>query len=231
MLELLRFLVQIEIWVYIISGVAALVILRQLILAWRDWRSSLFGLERETAQRRFTGSLTFLILLVLFSLAEFFYVSFIAPAVVNLNQPAVATPADPAQVTPQAAALPTKSSLAENNPIEAANPQNDNGCVAGQIDWTFPAAGERISGTVELRGTVNVTNLGFYKFEYSQPGTEIWTTIAAGNGIRVDEPLGGLWNTGLLTPGDYFLRLVVADNANNIFPACVISIQIVAPSD
>ncbi len=231
MLELLRFLVKIEVWVYILSGLAAVIVLRQLITAWKDWRSALFGLERETAQRRFTSALTLMILLVLFNLAEFFYVSFIAPAVVNLNQPVIATPADAALVTPQAAALPTKSSLAMNNPIESANPQNENGCVAGQIEWTFPQSGEKISGTVELRGTVNVTNLGFYKFEFSQPGSEIWSTIAAGNSIKVDQPLGGLWNTGLLTPGDYLLRLVVADNANNIFPACVISIQIVPPSD
>jgi len=39
----------------------------------------------------------------------------------------------------------------------------------------------------------------------------------------------GYWNTSQLPSGDYLLRLVVVDNANNFFPACVVSVKISNP--
>jgi hypothetical protein len=82
--------------------------------------------------------------------------------------------------------------------------------------------------TVELLGTVNIPNLGFYKYEFSEPGSDVWSTIAADNVAKVNGTIG-YWNTGQLTPGDYLLRLVVVDNQNNPFPACVIAVRVVAP--
>jgi hypothetical protein len=102
------------------------------------------------------------------------------------------------------------------------------GCIKGQLEWTFPKGGDEINGTIELKGIVNVANLGFYKYEYSQPGSSAWITIAAGDKPKNDEPLGGVWNTSQLVPGDYLLRLVVSDNKNQVLPACQISVQIVA---
>jgi hypothetical protein len=103
------------------------------------------------------------------------------------------------------------------------------GCTPGQVEWTFPKAGDEISGKVELKGTVNVPNLGFYKYEFSQAGVENWMTIAAGNENNKVDAVLGTWDTTLLIPGDYQLRLVVADNQNQLMPACVIPIRIVAP--
>jgi len=103
------------------------------------------------------------------------------------------------------------------------------GCKAGSIEWTYPKNGGQLKGTVILKGTVNVDNLGFYKYEFSQAGSTTWTTIAAGNTRLVDKDLGGQWNTANLVPGDYNLRLVVADNQNTLLPACVINIRIVSP--
>ncbi|MFN7036342.1 MAG: hypothetical protein ACK4SN_08245, partial [Bellilinea sp.] len=110
---------------------------------------------------------------------------------------------------------------------------NQDGCIPGVIEWTFPKAGETLKGVVTLRGTVSVPNLGFYKYEYSEPASGLWVTIAAGDRVIVDQPLGGegsgQWDTSMLTPGDYRLRLVVTDNVNNVFPACVIPVRISAP--
>ena len=39
----------------------------------------------------------------------------------------------------------------------------------------------------------------------------------------------GNWDTTLLVPGDYLLRLVVADSQNQLLPACVVSVRVVAP--
>jgi len=78
-----------------------------------------------------------------------------------------------------------------------------------------------------------VPNLGFYKYVYNDLTSNLWVTIAAGDRVIVDQPLGGegsgQWDTTTLTPGDYRLRLVVTDNVNNVFPACVIPVRISAP--
>lgn len=99
------------------------------------------------------------------------------------------------------------------------------GCTPGEIEWISPKPDEEITATIELKGTVNVPNLGFYKYEYALAGSDVWNTIAAGNQGKIAGQIG-FWNTSPLTPGDYQLRLVVADNQNNLFPACVISVRV-----
>jgi len=37
----------------------------------------------------------------------------------------------------------------------------------------------------------------------------------------------GLWNTSQVIPGDYLLRLVVLDNDNNEYPACIVSVRVI----
>ena len=230
--EVLRFLKTYEIPIYIIIGVGALWILRKMAVAWRELRSSLFGLERENAQRRFSSGLTGFAFMVLFAISEFILVSIVYPDFPNtqtLPTPTLQILATPT-VTLQPAAVTTPTVEETAPTLEASEP---GGCVPGQIAWTFPEAGATIQGEVILRGTVNVPNLGFYQYEYTQPGATLWTTIAAGKSPITDQPLGGegsgRWDTSELVPGDYLLRLVVRDNANNIFPACVLNIRIIAP--
>ena len=57
----------------------------------------------------------------------------------------------------------------------------------------------------------------------------MWSTIAAGNTNIVNNILGN-WDTTLLVPGDYLLRLVVADSQNQLLPACVVSVRVIAPT-
>jgi hypothetical protein len=230
--EVLRFLKNLEIPIYAILGLAALFAVRGMVNAWRELRSSIFGLERENAQRRFNGNLTSFGFLLLFAIAEFIMVSIVYPDYPNTQT----LPTNTLQLltTPTG----TLQSLAvETSAGETLVPTLDvsiqEGCVPGQIEWTYPANGETLQGEVILRGTVNIPNLGFYQYEFSQQGSPNWTTIAAGEQPITDQPMGGegsgRWDTSLLTPGDYQLRLVVRDNANNIFPACVVNIRIIAP--
>jgi hypothetical protein len=103
-----------------------------------------------------------------------------------------------------------------------------NGCVAGTLEWTYPKNDGQLKGTETLKGTIQVPNLGFYKYEYSSAGSDNWVTIAAGNQKVTDKELG-TWDTSQLVPGDYRLRLVVADNKNQALPACIISVRIISP--
>jgi hypothetical protein len=227
--QILRFLQTYEIWIYVLLGFIAVIYIRKLVGAWHEWRSTVFGMEREATQKRFSSALAITGLLGIMILAQFMLVTFIVPnfprggilptATIDLlATPTTGLPDETIVVTQVggATAAATVSSVAD-------------GCVPGQLEWTGPVAGDEIQGAIELKGTVNVANLGFYKFEFNQMGSDTWVTIAAGNQPKVDEALGGIWNTGQLIPGDYQLRLIVTDNQGQMLPACSIQVRIISP--
>lgn len=96
--------------------------------------------------------------------------------------------------------------------------------MPGKLEWTEPKSGSEISGNVDLMGTVNVTNFGFYKYEYSQDNI-IWNTIQAGTTVVTNGLLGN-WDTSLLTPGDYSVRLIVTNNEGEPLTPCVLSVKV-----
>jgi hypothetical protein len=227
---ILPYLKNYEVWIYSFLGLIALVYLQKLIIAWRDWQGTVYGLEREIAQRRFSTALTILLLLVAFVLLEFLTVSFVAPTYPqSLSLPTatldlLATPT--VTLAAQVDALSTASSPQLTSAVTV-QPQQE-GCIPGKIEWLVPKPGQEISQTVELKGTVNVPNLGFYKYQFSKPQEDVWTDIAAGAQPKMEGQIG-FWNTSQLVPGDYLLRLVVLDNQNQPFPACVIPVRVVQP--
>ncbi|HEY9077613.1 MAG TPA: hypothetical protein VIO61_13855 [Anaerolineaceae bacterium] len=223
--ELLRFLEQYEVWIYALVGIISLIYFRKLVQSWQQYRGTVFGMEREQAHGNFIASLTILVLLGLLVVGEFVIVSFVVPGfpertylpTPTLNPLATATatlPAAPGGTPTPSGATPT--------------PLVTEGCQPGRIEWITPVAGAQIKGNVELKGTVNVPNLGFYKYEFSQPAAKTWTTIAAGNSPKVNGVIG-FWNTSTLVPGDYLLRLVVVDNKNQTLPACIVPVRVMAP--
>jgi hypothetical protein len=102
------------------------------------------------------------------------------------------------------------------------------GCIPGQIMITSPKPGDVIKGQVILIGTANIPNFGFYKYEFSALGTDVWSTIQANREVKQDVELGG-WDTSEVSPGDYNLRLVVLDNQNNELPPCIVPVRVAAP--
>ena len=227
MQTLLRFLSKYEVLFYLLLAIAVVVALRKVLVSWRQWRLAVFGLEKETSQHAFNQGMTFLILVGFLGLSLFIVNTFITPSIPGVQQ--VQTPTVDLTVQPTATSnfedlvtqtttglIPTLASLL------------DQGCVPDQIEWTDPVEGDTISRTVTLQGTVNVADLGYYKYEYASYGSEDWTTIAAGNSKVVNGPLGGSWDTSDLTPGDYQLRLVVTDHQNTSLPECTIKITVAA---
>ncbi|HVP20476.1 MAG TPA: hypothetical protein VMS73_01300 [Anaerolineaceae bacterium] len=226
--DLLRFLETYEIWIYLLLGIIFLLYLRKVLDSWHEWRASLFGIEREIAQRGFSFNLTILILVLFLGMAQFILISFVAPDMPRVDilpTPTIdllATPVTTLAVTLAPATTPTSVSLPTLVVTGA------NGCVAGTLEWTYPKNGGQLKGSEMLKGTIQVPNLGFYKYEYSSAGSDNWVTIAAGNQKVTDHDLG-TWDTSQLVPGDYRLRLVVADNKNQALPACIITVRILSP--
>jgi hypothetical protein len=226
--NLLRFLTRYEILFFALIGIVLLIYVRKVYLAWREWSITLFGLEKENSQRKINQGLSILIFSALVGVGLFIMTTFVAPRFPGLQQ--VATPTvDLSQAGTLPAETPTVQLTAQGL-IPTLTAFMDKGCLPGQIEWTFPRDGGSITGKVELKGTVNITNLGFYKYEYAVIDRDVWTTIAAGNKPITDAPLGGAWETKNLTPGDYRLRLVVTNNQNEALPECTIKITIKASS-
>jgi hypothetical protein len=96
--------------------------------------------------------------------------------------------------------------------------------MPGTLEWTSPSPDSEISGIVELKGTVNISNFGFYKYEYSQDNS-VWNTIQAGTTMVTNGALGN-WDTSLLAAGDYSIRLIVTNNEGNPLPPCVLSVTV-----
>lgn len=220
----MRFLANYEVGIYIVIGVVVLIYLKRLIDAMMALGKAQFGLEREVAQKNLRLSITIIALVVLLGISNFVLVS-----VADVKYPGIARIATPT-IDPLSTQQPLDQASITQTPETFFQTQTAialTGCVPGQLEWVQPKSGDEVSGSVELKGTVNTPNLGFYKYEYQKQGDDVWTPISAGNRAVIEEAFGGRWNTEQLEPGNYSLRLAVSDNQNNLLQPCVISIKVI----
>lgn len=223
---LITFFIRAEIGIYLIAGLMLFIALIKLIKLSNEKKETVFGLEKEIIGKRIRNTFTMLALSALMILAELFFVSYASVKYPNIT--ATATPT----VEVQAATATSGMIIQSQTTFEILSTERSigsEGCIENQIDWLSPKDGEEVRGAIELKGTVNVPNLGFYKFEYRAANDTNWTTIAGANQAVVEGSLGGTWNSQNLTPGEYQLRIVAYDSQNNEYPACTITIRVVAP--
>jgi len=231
--EALRFFRTYETWIYVILGLGALLNFRRFARAWQELRSTVYGLEREQAQDRLNQSAGILTLLIIVTIAEFVAVSFIVPLRPQANP--LLTPTIDLLATATITLPPSEPSgevMEEGGatPTPAPTPDLRQGvCAANQVEITSPEPGERISGKVQILGSANVTNFGFYKLEIAQIQSVNWRTIQAGRDLKTDEALVDSWDTSTLQAGDYILRLVVTQSDETILPDCRVPITILPP--
>jgi hypothetical protein len=230
--EAVRFFKAYEIWIYALLALGGLLYIRKFIVAWSDLRGAAFGLERESAQSRLNQSASMLVLLLTMAIGVFSMVSFVAPAI----------PASSPLLTPTLDLLATATTTlsvtgemsaameAEETPLPSPTPiqQVGEGCIPDQLVITEPLFGSEVTDIVTLRGTADIENFGFYKYEVARPGETVWLTIQAGREPKRDSELGQ-WDTSTLAPGEYHLRLVVTDNEGNSRPPCTIQVNVNNP--
>jgi hypothetical protein len=224
--DALRFVREYEIYIYILLGVIAAWYLRKFILAWRDLREAAFGLERETAQARLNWAASVLVFTLILAVVEFALVSYVVPTVPGAVP--LFTPTLDLLATPSATLDPNSTPGAATPTLGPTLPPDVSGCIPDQINITSPTAGSSVRDTIKIIGTANIPNFGFYKYEAASVSDLTWLTIQAGNTIVENNELGP-WDTTRLNPGDYYLRLVVTDNAGQSLPPCTIQVRVEAP--
>lgn len=242
MAELLRYLTAYEAWIYVFLGAVGLIYVRKLIIAFQDWQSAIFGLEKNLAQRRLSEAVGIIFLLILLGLGELTVVSFVIP-----NHPelaAIPTPTLDLLSTPTATLAEMTAAVPSGTGTAAAPDQitgSESSCVPGQLEFTSPKSGDTLKTSdkiVTLHGSVTIPpNFGYYKYEFAPVGSTNWETIQANDHIRclqkecitsteVPGDVLGLWDISSMNAGDYLLRLVATDNAGKPLPACQITIHI-----
>ncbi len=224
--DILRFFKENEIFIYLILGVFTVWQVRNFAIAWRELRNAAFGLERENAQSRLNRVATMLIFTFMLGIFEFVLVSFVAPTLPEASP--LSTPTIDLLASPTIT-LETISAISDSTPVPTIEIENGN-CVTGKIDIISPDNGETIRDIVEIIGSADIPNFGFYKFEMAAIGDSSWLTIQAGEIITQEGRLG-FWDTTRLTPGDYALRLIVTDNQGQATEPCVIQVRVDPPSE
>ncbi|MGB9674142.1 MAG: hypothetical protein ACPL3P_08390 [Anaerolineales bacterium] len=221
-----------EIGIYILLGIVAVFYLRKFSLAWQELRGAAFGLERESAQSRLNQAASGLIFILALMMSEFILVSFVIPNS-SENSPLptptlnlLSTPTTTLEANLDNAAQVNNAAITPTSPTPLEETATNN-CVPGQIEISAPQDGSQVNGIIEVVGSANIPNFGFYKLEMRQPGDENWLTILAGNEIKQGSVLGS-WNTTLINPGDYQLRLVLVDNAGQASAPCMVQVHVVA---
>ena len=222
--SLLSFFKDNEVFIYIFLGILAVWYLRKFIIAWDALRSAAFGLEQESARGRLNWSAMMLLLLLILLVVEFGVVSFIVPAVPEASP----------LLTPTLDVLVTTDSEADATQAELASPLpnlqvSESGCVSGMVDIISPEANDSVGDVVEITGSANIPNFGFYKFETSSVDDPTWLTIQAGD-VPVEDGLLGYWDTSRLSTGDYILRLIVTDNQGTASIPCLIQLRVESPA-
>lgn len=226
MVVVYRFLSKYGALIFLILFLALLFALRALWRAWRDRKIAFFGLERDIANRRLARAISTLVLIFVLGAAEFFVTVFIVPglpAEMLSESPSVSLATQTGTIAPEQATAYAKTAAAI--PAEMGE-----GCVPGKIYISSPAPGEAIQGIVDLVGTVDIPNFGFYKFEISPEGQDSWATVYAGRNVIHEDVLGRL-DTGELSIGNYTLRLVATDNEGNALPPCEIPIRVTGANE
>jgi len=222
--SLFRFLVKYENWVYAALVLGGVFAVRSTWLAWSEWRRSVYGLEKELALQRVRTSGAVVILLLMIGLSLFCMVSFVVPFLPGaMFRP---TPTVDLLTTPLATLNPGSGTAGA---VTSAPPAGSSGCVPGKLIITFPAPDAEISDNITVKGTVDMPNFGYFKYEFAQQGDEQWTTIGAGNTLKHDENLGS-WDPTALPQGDYRLRLVVIDNLGNTLTPCIVPVHVIGPT-
>jgi hypothetical protein len=228
--QLLGFFRNYEIWIYAVLGLGAVLYLRKFILSWQELRGAAFGLERDNAQARLNNSTSILVLLLTMVITEFVLVSFIVPAfpgAIPLLTPTFEVLSTPTQTLPAATAQAEGITESTPNP-PSANQTEVNGCITGQVEITTPKEGSEVKGLVNVIGTVDIENFGFYKLESKRPDEATWSILLAGN-QPVKADILGTWDTRRLAPGDYQLSVVPVDNAAKTLARCTVNLRVALP--
>lgn len=227
-----------SIWIYGAAALAALILFRAAIVARRDRAQATFSLEREAAHSREIR--IFIIALVVLLLMGGVYAveRFVVPSV-EIPYEAVPSPSPiflptitptPAPPTMTPTITPTIQRPTRPPPLEPTETPKPAvvapACPHPGVVLTAPGVGAQVRGVVQVSGTAAIDRFKFYKVELgigNNPNT--WSFLFSGES-PVHGGLLGQWDTGIVSAGEYTLRLVVVDETGNFPEPCRVTVKV-----
>ncbi len=235
--------------VYVVCALGLLLYLGFARQAYREYRLSVFALEREEKLRETRQALIFAALFA--GIAGLtFYVNTVVLGRKSDTEPitALVTPTStpvligptltpeptptitPSPTRPPRRATPTRPA----SPTPAASPTPQvvpPHCPNPGVRILSPGMNQPVSGTVAVVGTAKIENFQFYKVEFAPgdpPDPNAWTVI--GDVVRHPVENGVLitWPAGAFPAGVYWLRLTVVDQTGNFPPPC--EVRVIVPA-
>jgi micrococcal nuclease len=98
-------------------------------------------------------------------------------------------------------------------------------CPDTRARLTYPTQDAQLEGAVEIRGSANIADFQYYKFEFRGEAGGEWAFLARFDAAVVDGVLGR-WDVSALPDGTYDFRLVVVDRSGNYPEPCEVHVVI-----
>jgi len=240
---LVRLIAEYAIYLYLICGLLFLPFLSEFQRARRD-RQSIFPLEKENAAKRLRRSLLGMLLILSIAGGIYYISSYVEPTIALVEDTPTATATvsilfatptnSPALPTETPTITPTVTRRPRPTPQEPTEPTDTPtpvviapACPNPGVRITSPGVNAALRGIVEVRGSANIDNFGYYKFEYQQvDGAGQWITYGDLVQTPVTDGLLGYWNVDVLPAGQYLFQLVVVDATGNYPPPCQVRVTV-----
>lgn len=148
-----------------------------------------------------------------------------SPALPPTSTSVATRPVTPFRPTPTATPelVPTPTFTPSPTPTVPSKPLPR--CPNPHARITYPYMDEWISGVVPFKGSADIPNFQYYKFEYRPFGEKEWRFL-----VRFDRPVtnGTLmeWHTYTVPPGRYEVRLTVVDKTGNYPEPCIVRVYV-----
>ncbi len=243
MTTLLQFVSTYATWIYLVSAIGVVWATLGIRASMRERDASLFTLEREAASSRRRRWIVLVLVFVSLAggtaMAEFSGATsreiaeapnpdtLLVPPPLPTPTPTATPPPEPTPTRPSRPPTPIPEELTPTAPPAVLPP-----CPNPRARITSPGVGTTVRGLVTILGTADIDGFAFYKIEWAAgaaPSQFDWAYLGGGESPVVAGVLHQ-WDTSLVSPGTYSLRLVVVDQTANYPTPCEYTIEIAPPA-
>lgn len=212
------------------------------IAAHREKSRAIFTLEREAAASARLRSIVMVFVFAILAGVFYFTAVYLEPNLA-LQTESEATPTVPVLLkptptptlgppTPTPTPRPTWTPRPKRTPEVVPTPATPTpppvvlpNCPIAGARLTYPTVNAVLKGVVEIRGSANIDNFDYYKFEFRPEGISEWSFVEKFE-KPVNDGILGRWDTSPLPAGSYRFRLVVVKKDGNYPEPCEVPVTI-----
>jgi hypothetical protein len=218
MVAFLTFLQNYEMVAYYLAALAVLWYLYRLLAAQVRLSKAAFGLERELAQGNRNGAAGMLGVIILLTAGIHLAVHYGLPEAKRIER-----------IRMEANAVNVPTVTPSPTPLELFG-VDVSGCTNVKARLLEPRPGEAVRGKITLQIVADIPNFAFYNIDLGRPDEpDVWVPLFTSDEIATEEePFSWTWDSAIVPPGVYHIRLTVMKADLTFPPQCVVPIQVLA---